>query len=129
MRVVYLAAPWVHRAEARQAREKLTAAGYDVNSRWLDVDEATTSPEAEAINDMVDIISSDALVVLNLAKSEGKACETGMAIVAGIPVISVGVGHNIFLKLPTVRRVETLHEAITILDHISSQETPCPSNC
>jgi nucleoside 2-deoxyribosyltransferase len=126
---VYLAAPWIHRAEARQAREKLTAAGYDVNSRWLDVDETTTSPEVEAVNDMTDILSSDALVVLNLAKSEGKACETGMAIVAGMPVISVGDGHNIFLKLPTVRRVETLHEAITILDHLTTQETPCPSNC
>lgn len=113
---VYLAAPWSHRADARAARDRIQAAGHIVNDRWLDVDETTTTEAQEAEHDVMDLMMSEALIVLNLAKSEGKACETGMALMAGLPVISVGQGSNIFLKLAQVHRVETLHEAITVLD-------------
>lgn len=124
---VYLAAPWTHRAEARLARDLLMAAGYDVPCRWLDVDETKTTQDDEAINDWNDLLSCDAFVVLNLAKSEGKACETGIALLAGMPVISIGQGCNIFLKLPRVRRVETLHEAISTLDGMFGK--PCVPCC
>lgn len=123
---VYLAAPWSHRAEARQARALLIAAGHDVPCRWLDVDERTTSAVEEAQNDMTDLLTCEAFLVLNLAKSEGKACETGMAIIAELPIISIGIGSNIFLNLPRVRRVETLNDAIAALDTlIANQEPPC----
>ncbi len=114
--LVYLAAPWIHRPDARDAREQLVAAGYPVNARWLDVDETVTSPAVEAQNDIDDLLESDVLVLLNLATSEGKACETGMALIANIPIIAVGGGANVFLNLPIVHRVETLNDAIGVLD-------------
>jgi hypothetical protein len=56
------------------------------------------------------------LVVLNLEKSEGKAVETGIALMNNIPIVSVGTRSNIFQTLAI--EVETVQEAIAALDRL-----------
>mgnify|MGYP001600942277 CR=1 FL=1 len=121
---IYFAAPWKHRDAARLARDQFEAAGIHVNSRWLDFNISTTdenNPEVlrqEAENDITDLIQVDAFVVWNLDISEGKACETGIALMLGIPIISVGQGRNVFLHLTQVNRVDTIDDAIAALHNL-----------
>jgi nucleoside 2-deoxyribosyltransferase len=66
----------------------------------------------QAYQDIADVRRADVLVVLNLQKSEGKAVETGIAIAAGIPVISVGPRSNIFQALGA--EVATVEDALLL---------------
>ena len=105
--IVYLAAPWVHREDARSIRDLFEQIpGIRVCARWLDVDEKQTTFTQEAQNDIVDIDAVDVLVVLNLSKSEGKAFEQGYAYRRGIPIVVVGpLGEpckNVFQHLPSM---------------------------
>lgn len=124
---IYIAAPWVRRADAIAIGEHFKAAGHELTSRWfyhqtspggdpLDPT-GSTSPLAniqhQAKEDIEDVRRADALVVLNLCKSEGKAVETGIAIAAGIPVISVFPRSNIFQALGA--EVATVEEALALL--------------
>lgn len=124
---IYLAAPWAQRHAAQIARTQLEAAGHTVPCRWLDVADGADSV-LEAQHDVEDLRACEVLVVLNLAMSEGKACETGMALALCMPVISVGDGANIFLTLPEVIRVRTLAEAISALTMMTRIEHLCPQN-
>jgi nucleoside 2-deoxyribosyltransferase len=119
---IYLAGPWKHRDEVRAVRDQIQAAGITVHSRWIDFESDGVNENdparlaLEAQNDVADLMFAEALVVLNYPEpSEGKACETGMALILGIPVISVRAGRNVFLNLPQVRRVDTVEAAIEIL--------------
>ena len=117
---IYLAAPWKNRIEARAARDVLVAAGFYVTSRWLDVDETQTTQQQEAINDIFDIHNAQALVVLNLSLSEGKAWEQGYAYAMDIPIIAVGGPIRcVFQHLDTIQKVETLTDAILALKMLS----------
>lgn len=100
MTSIYLAAPWVRREEARLVRDRLVAAGYEVTSRWLDIDETKTTETIEAENDVYDILTAELMVVLNLEKSEGKAVEQGIAIAINTPLYLVGEKSNVFHHLP-----------------------------
>lgn len=122
---VYVAAPWVRRDEAIAFGERLKAEGHELTSRWFhhksdgdpnDSTGITCSPASireQANEDIMDVLAADILVVLNLQKSEGKAVETGIAIMAGVPVISVGERSNIFQSLGT--EVDTMEAAIVKL--------------
>ncbi len=121
---VYIAAPWVRKQETIEAGKLFTAAGHTVTSRWFNHEGdpndpvGTDIPEAvlmrHATEDLYDVLTSEALIVLNLAKSEGKAVEMGMAMAASIPVISVGARSNIFQSLVT--EVATVEDAIKALE-------------
>lgn len=131
---VYIAAPWVRRSEAIEIGKLFEAAGIEVTSRWFfhkttgDPNDSTgvTSPlltiQLQAFEDIADVRRADALVVLNLQKSEGKAVETGIAIAVGIPVISVGKRSNIFQALGY--EVDTVDEALTIAMSIGASLEP-----
>lgn len=122
---IYVAAPWVRRPEAIEAGEQFKAAGHDLTCHWFhhvtdgdpnDSTGVTCNPESirqQAAEDIDDVMRADVLVVLNLQKSEGKAVETGIAIAAGIPVISVGPRSNIFQALG--HEVATVDEALAVL--------------
>lgn len=118
---IYLAGPWVRRAEVRIARNVFVQSGITVGSRWIDFDagsvnEYDPSVQArEALNDWEDLHEAEALVLLNLEKSEGKAVETGIALTRGIPVIVIGQRTNVFHHLPQVHIVETIGDAIARL--------------
>jgi hypothetical protein len=115
---VYIAAPWKRKAEARVAADRLRDAGYTITSRWIDVHGDTTDPEQleiEAGNDLEDIEAADYFVLLNLEPSEGKAVETGIALIEDIPIIGVGKPSNVFHYLPEIVWVDTLTDAIDAL--------------
>lgn len=117
---IYIAAPWVRKQEAIEVGKRFEAAGHEITSRWFThVGTATdsagvTAPreqiQHQAMEDIDDVRRADLLVVLNLQKSEGKAVETGIALAAGIPVVSVGVRSNIFQTLGT--ELATVEEAL-----------------
>ena len=123
---VYIAAPWVRRPEAIAIGEQFKAAGHELTSRWFYHQSSSGDPmdpsgssspmdeiRHQASEDITDVRRAQALVVLNLEKSEGKAVETGIAIAAGIPVISVGKRSNIFQSLG--HEVDTVKDALAVL--------------
>lgn len=122
---VYIAAPWVRRPEAIAIGEQFKAAGHELTCRWfyhvtdgdpMDSTGVTCNPDSirfQAMADIADVRAADALVVLNLQKSEGKAVETGIAIAAGKLVISVGPRSNIFQALG--QEVATVEDALEYL--------------
>jgi len=126
---IYIAAPWVRKADAITASEQFKAAGHTVTSRWFDHDGnpsdssglSISNEEArrQAAEDIFDILGSEALVVLNLQVSEGKAVETGIALIAGLPVISVGRRSHVFHSLCI--EVETLAQALEALDTLEAK--------
>lgn len=122
MVTIYTAGPWKDRETVREVAGKLREAGYEVNSRWLEVSEET--PEGmtqeqyyrqQALHDLQDCIESDLLVYVNTGyKSEGKATELGVALATLKPIIIVGEGgrkNNIFLNL-NIPQYNTVEEAI-----------------
>lgn len=110
---IYLAAPWVHKENAKAVRDQFVAAGIEVTSRWLDFhgqSGAEWDPEVlerEAVNDLEDICAADGMVILHSAVSEGKSFEQGFFLGASkllgknnkmIVVLAEDFGrsHNIF---------------------------------
>jgi len=123
---VYIAAPWVRKAEALETQEKCEAAGLEVTSCWIkyhpEVLIGSNTPEElsmlseQAEADLADLEDADAVIYLNLQKSEGKATELGYAVALNKFIILVGDRkNNIFLHLPEVIKVDTIEEAITFL--------------
>jgi nucleoside 2-deoxyribosyltransferase len=135
---VYVAAPWIKGGDALEARNALVAAGIEVNSRWLSRVKGNTDPDydytkdptytvpdarAESLKDIEDVLDADAVVVVNSAKSEGKAVETGIAIGAGIPVVVVGERSNTFHYLSEdegMKVVPNVGDAIAWLVEVDS---------
>lgn len=124
---VYIAAPWVRKKEAIEAGKRFEAAGFEVTSRWFqhEGDPADPTSHSSDINDIrhqakediYDVMRAEALVVLNLEKSEGKAVETGVALAHGKTVVSVGRRNNIFVTLGT--EVQSVEEAIRVLSGVA----------
>lgn len=120
---IYVAAPWVHKDEADTVAEELTGKGLSVVSRWHHSEHDKNIYEApvkvmfeEAQKDFLDILEADTLVYLNLAKSEGKATELGIALARGYDIYVVGgTQNNVFLHLPQVNHKESLEEVIQCL--------------
>jgi nucleoside 2-deoxyribosyltransferase len=122
---IYIAAPWVRKADAIEVGHLLRERGHIVTSRWFDHEgdpsdsTGVKSPihemRRQALEDIEDVRRSDLLLVLNLEKSEGKAVETGIALAAGVHVIAVGGRSNIFQALGT--EVASLDDAF---DHITN---------
>lgn len=116
--MVYVAAPYVDKVQARDARRQLREAGIDVNSRWLDFD-AHGMPitddilRLDAAHDVEDILNADAIVVLNTHLSEGKAWEQGFAYGLGMPIIAIGrPEHCVFHHLDVYQWVPDVAHAI-----------------
>lgn len=128
---IYVAAPFVHRGLALAAKLRLEDAGFQVTSRWITRESNLTNDDinnpahfkelqTEALNDVADIVSADAFVILNSEKSEGKATELGIAFIRKMPVYLVGdLSRNIFYHLPGILRLDTLGE---VMDHMELLE-------
>jgi len=124
---VYIAAPWLHKQDAIAAGQRLVSLGIEVTSNWFFHEGDPKDPTGVSISlaeiqyqakeDIKDVLRADYVVVLNLAKSEGKAVETGIAIANNIPVISVGTRSNIFQSLGP--EVASLDDAIAILQGVT----------
>lgn len=130
---VYIAAPWVHRDDAREAAKIIDAAGHIVTEAWWDhvdvgqkfdgSDETAITDELarQAALDIIGVMNADVVVVLNLAKSEGKAVEQGIALTLGVPIIGVGqMGSNVFQYLPQYTWVDDVVAALGVIDELES---------
>lgn len=126
---VYLAGPWIKGGDAKVAAKQFEQAGIEITSRWLEKVKGNTDPsydytkdptytatdaQTEATKDMEDVFAADMVVVINSAKSEGKAVETGLALAWGIPIVVVGEPTNTFHYFddPITAMVGTVEEAI-----------------
>ena len=119
---IYLAAPWANRIEAVTAADAIEAAGHTITEPWWTHLESEDYDELvrQATKDIEGIAKADFVIVLQLAQSEGKACETGIAMMMTKPIIIVNAnghkatfaerGGNLFHHLLTV--VPTLNEAL-----------------
>lgn len=121
---VYVAAPWTCKAEARKFALKLEDHGHDITERWWQHREVDSYPSLvltdvaelreQADRDLAGIDDADAVVVLQLAKSEGKAFETGYAYNAEKPICVV-IGReygNLFQVMPKITLVSTFDEVL-----------------
>lgn len=117
---IYIAAPWTCRAQAADAAQMFELSGHTITRRWWthrDTDEGEELA-AQAVEDVDGIWNAQALVVLNVETSEGKAVETGLALAYMMPVIVVGERTNIFHHLPAIHVVPTLTEAVDLLNDL-----------
>lgn len=97
--MIYVAAPWIYKDEARTVISQFRTAGVKVSSSWADFAGDSVDPEVlinEARRDWDEVREADALVLLNWEKSEGKSVETGLALAYGLPIIAVGKPSNVF---------------------------------
>ncbi len=120
--IIYLAAPWKFRAEAKQVAGQYRDKGHQVISRWHDEwgtksDAGITESEKrdEAEKDVADAMAAQVMVVLNWEKSEGKAVEQGIAIARHTPIIVVGAASNVFHSLASVKCVSSFAESLGAL--------------
>lgn len=120
---LYIAAPWVHRNDAREVAKLLEAEGHVITHKWWDVEGEYDDHEKTtecAFDDYEGVYNADRLVLLDTQKSEGKAVEQGLALGFGIPIIAIGRrgehSQNVFHHLPNYTWVETLNEAIIKLE-------------
>lgn len=118
----YVAGPWKDKENVAVIAEKLRAAGWGVNSRWIDNEKEKDPSDPDyaevrrtnALRDVEDVIMADGLIYVNTMKSEGKATELGMAIATMKPIVIVGDrgrDGNIFLAL-NIPYHRTIEEAI-----------------
>jgi nucleoside 2-deoxyribosyltransferase len=123
LKYIYVASPWINKDEAEVVAKQLREAGFIVVSRWHSTEFDKNIYEAplkimeeEAAKDFEDVQSANVLVYLNLAKSEGKATELGMALMKTIPIFCLfGKQNNVFLHLPQVRHMNSIEEVIEAL--------------
>lgn len=116
---LYIAAPWVHRLQARHTADWFAARGYTITSRWLREHEASDDPtvlQREALADVKDVRTCDAFILLNTTRSDGKATELGMAYILGKPIVVVGERPgNVFHYLPEVQFANMLDDVLSLL--------------
>lgn len=92
---IYVAAPWTCKEDAKRYAEALEAAGHTITKKWWEHREVpgyllaslTVSNrielETQAQEDVKGVLDAEAFVLLNLEKSEGKAFESGVAVLVG----------------------------------------------
>lgn len=122
-RIIYIAAPWAHRDEAKIMADVLRADGHTINSRWLtehadipvDAPNRRAALHEQATCDAEDVLSSNLFVYVNSLLSEGKATELGFALMSGVEIALIGErGPNIFLNLnfPAYATFEAFRDAL-----------------
>lgn len=117
---IYLAGPWARRDEVREMRDHIhrVAPEIEVISRWIDhvVTNEADEQKVEAGNDLYDLDRSEAVVVANLEKSEGKSFEQGYAYKARLPIIIIGERTNVFHHLAyNMTVVANIDQAVSAL--------------
>jgi nucleoside 2-deoxyribosyltransferase len=126
---IYLAAPWAHRGDMAGIAAQIEGLGHSLTWKWWetpDIPEGDWGNETklreQAKNDLEGVRSADLVVVINSAKSEGKAFEQGVAISHGKPIIIVGKrgehSQNVFHYLTEYRWVDDVNSMLEVLETI-----------
>jgi hypothetical protein len=114
---VYLAGSWKLIDVMGFYKRQLLDAGIEVVSGWTereaDEDSQLIRRQEAATLDYAEVQKANTLVIVNLMKSEGKACEMGMALALGHRVMLVGPRDtNVFYDLPQVEQFGSIEEVI-----------------
>lgn len=129
---IYIAGPWAHRQDMPAIAARLERAGHIITHPWWEFDGDETNLSKEflfecALKDVHGVLNADAMVVINSAKSEGKATEQGIAIAEEKPIIVVGKrgehSNNIFHYLALYRFVDTVEDAVKELEGLTFDYT------
>jgi len=122
---LYVAGPWAHKAQVNIEAQKYRDAGYTVDCHWLtledddEIDFNATEKQsyyrALALKDVEEVLHSDAFIIINSKKSEGKCVELGLAIALIKPVLLIGPRTNIFHTL-NIPRFDTVEESIVWME-------------
>ena len=127
---VYVAGPWDCRNAAREVAELLEKECKVIITRdWWnhEAGEHDTKALAKLAREDVNAVrEADVMVLLNFAKSEGKAVEQGIAIAEGIPIFALNgqgsvVGASIFHHLGAYTWFSTLAHLMKGLDTYASE--------
>jgi hypothetical protein len=118
IRRVYIAAAFPLKETAAAMRVDLIRAGFEVTSRWIDG--IGGNGLEQAIADLDDIRTSDALVLINAGEwvnrgTGGRHTEVGYAIAYGMPVFVYGIPSNVFHELDNVRCCLTIDSLVHLL--------------
>lgn len=114
---LYIAAPWNNKDEARAAALLFEKAGHTITQKWWN-EPPGADLDCSARADWKGVTTANVVIVLNIAKSEGKAVEQGIALQAGIPIVGVRGRKqlNVFQHLtPEFTWLQTVEEAIEYL--------------
>lgn len=124
---IYLAAQFSEQALMKEWRKLLRQNGHYVTSRWLEVKESqlgeTFNPSAaeEAAKDLHDITACEIMISRTLSRGllftgGGRHIEFGFALAQEKLMINVGGYESVFHRLPQVRTVSTIEQAIEIVN-------------
>lgn len=111
MKLIYIAAPWKDRELMPAIAEKFERKGYIITHKWWlteDIPENSRTVDLlaeQAKADFEGVKDADMLVLINSAKSEGKAVEQGIALALGKRINAIGTrgdgtSSNVFHYLP-----------------------------
>ncbi len=127
MSKIYLADKFGHKMKMRHVRDQLQAAGHEVTSKWVDVEEGVDSDASDeklvvyAKMDLQDVDDADVLMAFSYPRSQpniggGRHIEFGYALARGKRIVVVGPkGEHIFHWMPGVKCCATIEEAKEIL--------------
>lgn len=126
-RLIYIAAPWAEREKLPAIAAQFEAAGHEITWKWWETDDIPEGGDREAElreqaeNDFWGVFKCETLILINSAKSEGKAVEQGIALASGIPIIAVGerglMSLNVFHYMDDYTWKPTVEEALEELNH------------
>lgn len=127
---IYVATKFEDGPFAKKVMESLQSAGHSITHDWTG--ESSAGKEGEELKqyllkcatwDLEGVVSCDALILLNHPHGKGMFTELGIALALRKPVIVVkpGVANNIFFHLPECRTVETVGEAIELVQKMDKK--------
>lgn len=130
--LIYLASRFSNRYELRRQRDILTKAGYEVTSRWIDVEERPTGPELNRFwrkwvrKDIEDMNDCDVLILYTVdcdgenTSRGGMRFEQGYVYGKGKHVIVVGPRYMIFDELDDVEYCKDWDECYARLEELQN---------
>lgn len=127
---IYLAAPFKDRAIMQAAyADTIEAKGHTITHKWWNTEDVAEAVRTDLFNreraseDVQGVLDCDLMILINSAKSEGKALEQGIAIAEGKPIIAIGKrgehSQNVFHYLSNYIWVDDLFQALTTLNIVA----------
>lgn len=126
---IYLAVRFGRQEEMKAIKKQIVELGYDVVSRWLEVEFSGTRAEERATDkhrekwsliDYYDVKDCDTIVNFTEPPDScgrgGRHVEFGLATAWGKRLVVIGYRENVFHHLPQVEFYETLEQFLAALE-------------
>ena len=124
--LIYIAAPWRDKELMPDIATKFEQAGHQITHKWWLVEDTPESErnfdllQAQAGLDFCGVEAANFLILINSAKSEGKAVEQGIALGLGKSIIAIGKlgahSKNVFHYMSNYTWVDTITDALKVLE-------------